>query len=86
MYSKQSFLDADLGFCLDTLVFDSDTRTNVCVNRCAESDGSPAIFVTANLSRADIADSCALRRTVHSQALPGSSAADRRYRICQSGL
>lgn len=76
MFSKQSFTEAVLDPFLRTLLFDRGICMDVFVNLFEESDGAPAIFVTAKLAGAGVTNSSALCRKLHCHAIPNTSAAN----------
>lgn len=76
MSSKQPFFEAAFRHSLGTPTIEGVIPTNVYVNLFAKSNSALTIVVLSKLSGADISNSRAFRRKLHSHALPRMSAAD----------
>lgn len=75
MFFKHSFFESFFCFLFCTSAFDRDICTDAHVSHIARLNVALAIIGTAKLSGVDTTDSNALRRTLHSHALPSTSAA-----------
>lgn len=75
IHSQKSFIDAILGF-FSHCPFARGPRTDVCDDLFSKLNDAPPINGTTNLSSACVTNSTALRRKLHSHALPRTSAED----------
>lgn len=76
MFSNQSILESVLGSSFGSHAFDRGIRRDFSSTFFTVSNDTLAIFGTAKFSGAGVTDSRALRRTLHSHALPSMSTAD----------
>lgn len=76
MSSQQAFYKAILQFSSGAPSFHRGVRMDFCVTLCAKSNSAPSIGGKAELSGAGLSGCSALCNTLHSHALPSTSALD----------